>query len=68
MLLRDVVARFETKANVARILGLTPQAVGRWDLDEEVPERYRLRLQYEIYPAIEAAARTAGAEPKRRRR
>lgn len=47
--LRQVLPHFSgKKAALAEALGVSRQAVSRWEMDEALPERHALRLEHEI--------------------
>jgi len=53
MMLNDILPRFGgKKAALARSLGITKQAVSRWDPDKPIPEGQALKLKCEILPQL----------------
>ena len=49
MLLRDVLPHFDgRKTQLANALGISRQAVSRWELDEPIPEKHELKLRHEL--------------------
>lgn len=45
MTYQEAVAEYGSAANVARILGITRQAVGQWQRFERIPNGMQCRLQ-----------------------
>jgi DNA-binding XRE family transcriptional regulator len=52
MTLNEALKLFGRKASLARALGISRQIVNRWDEDKPIPERYDLKLKYEIIPNL----------------
>ena len=53
MKLSDALGYFEgNKSKLAAALGITKQAVGKWSLDEPIPELREKQLRYEIIPEL----------------
>ena len=60
MNIKDIIPQhFPSKAAIARQFGITRQAVTNWG--DEVPEIYRLRLQYEVIPNLNPLAASPSA-------
>ena len=50
--LREVLPHFSgRKAQLAAALGISRQAVSRWELDDAIPEKHALRLKHELLSA-----------------
>ena len=60
MTLNEALAHFKTKTALAKALGITKQAVSRWEEDKPIPELYEMKLRYKILPRL-AKKRTATA-------
>lgn len=51
--LRDVLPYFhDRKSKLAEALGISRQAVSKWDLDEALPEKHALRIKHELVPEL----------------
>ncbi len=64
--LRQVLPHFSgKKAALAASLGVSRQAVSRWEMDEPLPERHALRLQHEILAIQPTTADGTASAPRR---
>jgi len=62
--LRDVLPHFSgRKAQLAVALGISRQAVSRWELDEPIPEKHALRLKHELLSTHSSPATQQGSPP-----
>ncbi len=52
MTLKEALKHFDTKADLARALGISKQAVNRWDMEDQIPELRALTLKHEILPSL----------------
>lgn len=51
--LRDVLPYFhDRKSQLAEALGISRQAVSKWDLDEALPEKHALKIKHELVPEL----------------
>jgi len=61
--LRDILPHFSNrKSKVASALGISRQAVSKWDLNEAIPEKHELRIRHELLPDIDDSVTITAAE------
>lgn len=61
--LRDILPHFSNrKSKVASALGISRQAVSKWDLNEAIPEKHELRIRHELLPDIDDSVSITAAE------
>jgi len=61
--LRDILPHFSNrKSKVANALGISRQAVSKWDLDDAIPEKHELRIRHELLPNIDDSQVITAAE------
>ena len=49
---QEAVDIFGSQNKLAKALGLTRQAVGRWDWENPIPAKHALRIRYELKPEL----------------
>lgn len=59
MTLKQALEHFEGKADLARALGVSRQAISNWDEDKPIPGFRELQLKYEILPSKKAKKRNS---------
>ena len=47
---REALKYFKTAVQLAKVLGITKQAVNGWPMDGEIPELRSMQLKHEIIP------------------
>ena len=58
--LREVLPYFhERKSKLAEALGISRQAVSKWELDEALPEKHELRIKHELVPELASGTPSA---------
>lgn len=51
--LRDVLPYFhDRKSKLAEALGISRQAVSKWELDDALPEKHELKIKHELVPEL----------------
>lgn len=48
----DILPHFESKADIARAMGVSRQVVNGWGNDKPIPAVHELRLRYEVAPRL----------------
>ena len=60
--LREVLPYFHhRKSQVAEALGISRQAVSKWNLDDRLPERHALKIKHELMPELALGARSGSS-------
>ncbi len=48
----EAIGMFRNKAQLARALGITRQAIDRWPDDKPIPEKHALKIRFVLRPEL----------------